>query len=157
MTGAYYSNPRNRLPNDRIAAEYWRDSLVQVLPYNRGLIYFVNLDAKIRATSKGNARWTIWFLRCSTADAKARATTKQTGDVGLVRTRRCLRPDFDAMLRGELIIPPRNGSAFCLERQTRTITQRWLGFADRSLLNEPLTVVGSRYGERRRSRRFARR
>jgi carboxypeptidase C (cathepsin A) len=49
----YLTNPLRNLPNDRIEELFWQDRNAQVVPYDRGSLYFAHTDAKIRRTSKG--------------------------------------------------------------------------------------------------------
>lgn len=49
----HYSNPVNLSPNSIIADKFWSDPIIQKLPYNRGFIYALYLDALIRKDSRG--------------------------------------------------------------------------------------------------------
>jgi predicted metalloprotease with PDZ domain len=50
----YLTNPLRNLPNDSIEEHFWKDRNAQVVPYDRGSLYFAHIDAKIRAASDGN-------------------------------------------------------------------------------------------------------
>lgn len=49
----YLTNPLRNLPNDGIEERFWQDRNAQVVPYDRGSLYFAHVDAKIRAASNG--------------------------------------------------------------------------------------------------------
>jgi hypothetical protein len=49
----YYTNPLNDLPNEDIAAGFWKDARIRRLPYVRGSFYFADVDARIRERSDG--------------------------------------------------------------------------------------------------------
>ncbi|MEU6786851.1 hypothetical protein ABZ912_47310 [Nonomuraea angiospora] len=70
MTHAYYTSPQLRLPYAEVPGRYWSDSHVQGIAYNRGFMYFADLDALIRARSGGS--------RSLTAVPAAR-TTRRSG------------------------------------------------------------------------------
>ncbi|MBP2329233.1 hypothetical protein JOF56_009618 [Kibdelosporangium banguiense] len=143
MTDSYYENPRNRLPNDAIAAEYWKDSLVQNLAYHRGMIYFADVDAKVRAAS-GQQR-SLDDLLLAMLDSRRNGTgydeaawrrvlRAELGDSGI--------QDFEAMLAGELIAPPSDAFGADFERTTVDVVQFQLGFSDRCLLDTPRVIKG---------------
>ncbi|MCW5759953.1 MAG: hypothetical protein KIS90_09320, partial [Phenylobacterium sp.] len=50
--------------------------------------------------------------------------------------------DFQRLLAGELIVPASDAFGPCLQRRTLSRAQAGLGFADRSLIIEPYTVMG---------------
>lgn len=49
----YMTNPLRNLPNDQIGEKFWSDRNAQVIPYDRGSLYFAQVDAEIRAASGG--------------------------------------------------------------------------------------------------------
>jgi len=50
---SYYSNPLRELPSDEVAARFWEDTRVRLIPYDRGALYLANVDADVRARSAG--------------------------------------------------------------------------------------------------------
>ncbi len=48
----YITNPKKNLPNDQIGKFFWQDRNVQIIPYDRGSLYFAHLDAEIRTKSE---------------------------------------------------------------------------------------------------------
>lgn len=51
--GRYYTDAMIRTPNSEVAANFWRDTRIRVLPYDRGSMYFAVLDGQLRAASHG--------------------------------------------------------------------------------------------------------
>ncbi len=49
----YYGDPMIATPNDRIAPNFWTDTRIRVLPYDRGSLYFAKLNHEIIRTSYG--------------------------------------------------------------------------------------------------------
>lgn len=49
----YAGSPVRNAPNTRIAAEFWADSNVGQLPYDRGLLFAIYVDSKLRGASNG--------------------------------------------------------------------------------------------------------
>jgi len=49
----YLTNPLRNLPNDQIEQNFWSDRNAQVIPYDRGSLYFAQVDSEIRAASGG--------------------------------------------------------------------------------------------------------
>ncbi|MGH7150304.1 MAG: hypothetical protein ACREIU_06390, partial [Planctomycetota bacterium] len=60
--GAYLASPVRNEPNDRILRDYWKDERVERLPYHRGDVVALLLDAAIRKASEG-ARGLDEFMR----------------------------------------------------------------------------------------------
>ncbi len=142
MTHAYYSNPRNTLPNADIPAEYWNDGNVEGLAYNRGFMYFADLDRKIRLASHGkrsldNLVLSMLLSRRSHGPYDEAEWRKllfaELGQRGI--------DDFNRMLMGAIIVPTADTFGSCLERKMRTINQPWLGFTASSFDEPPYRVV----------------
>ena len=50
---AYFTNPHIHWPDQRAQEHFWEDFLAQQLPYHRGFIYFLRLNARILEYSNG--------------------------------------------------------------------------------------------------------
>ena len=121
-THDYFANPRIRLPNDSIQAGFWKDGDVRRLPYQRGFMYFANLDATLRRTSRGEQSLdtVIHALLASHRDSRAydvatwlRIVSRALGPnaAGMARA------DLDAMLGGAIIMPPDDAFGPCFTRR----------------------------------------
>jgi len=139
----YYTNAMNTLPNNEIAARFWSDTRVRSLPYARGSLYFASVDAAIHEHS-GGSRSLDDLLRAFVAKQKA-------GESVTAETWRVLVTDelgaeagtaLDAMLAGELIVPPAGAFGPCFERHETGLRRFELGFDRASLVTEPRIVAG---------------
>lgn len=53
---SYYTNPRSNLSNDEVTRLFFSDSYAQIVPYNRGPLYFALVDARMRTAAGGAKR-----------------------------------------------------------------------------------------------------
>lgn len=139
----YYTNIRIATPNAAIPSEFWRDTRVRVLPYDRGSLYFETVDAQIRAATNG--------LRSLDDIVRAMLRTRRAGgtmDEALYR--RLLKAelgergiaDLDAMLGGATMLPPSNAYGAQFHRVIRLLRRYDLGFDMASLQAKPRIVRG---------------
>jgi hypothetical protein len=49
------------MPNEKITGLFWSDRNAQILPYDRGCLYFYQIDAQIRKASGGKRPSTTLF------------------------------------------------------------------------------------------------
>lgn len=139
--GRYYTNALIRTPNDEITDGFWKDTRIRTLPYDRGSLYFASVDAKIRARSNGT-RSLDDIVRRMLAERSAgnpmdlalweRLLARELGQEGLA--------DFQAMLAGEIVVPPENAFGPCFRIVTRKLRRFDLGF-DPSVLLQPKRIV----------------
>ncbi len=54
MLAAYAVSPGRALPNARVVSDFWKDSHIQQLPYQRGRLVATLWDAQLRASSEQN-------------------------------------------------------------------------------------------------------
>jgi hypothetical protein len=142
LTNAYYMGRFVSLSFDEAAARRWTDREVQAIPYNRGFMYFVNLDARVRAASRGR-RSLDDLIHAMLASRRAghgydegtwrELLHAELGQAGI--------DDFEQMLAGKLIVPPPDAFGACMERRERTIPRPTLGFEENSLLVKPYVVT----------------
>ena len=149
MTNAYYTSPLVRLSYKDVAEQRWAGGAAQAVPYNRGFIYFTNLDAKIRARSHGRRSLDDLVL--------AMLERRRAGKSYDERSWRALlrselgaegETDFDRMLRGALIVPPDNAFGECFERRRVVHPRPELGMSEDSFLVPPYRVTGLEPGSR---------
>lgn len=140
---SYYTNALNNLPNAEIAAGFWSDTRIRTLPYTRGSLYFASVEAEIRKHSAGE-RSLDDLLRAFVAQQKAgESVTGETwrelvdaelGAPGLEA--------MDAMLAGELVLPPSEAFGPCFRRRAQELRRFELGFERASLFEQPRIVSG---------------
>ena len=114
-TRAYYTNPLRGLSNSEAAQLFWKDPRAQRIPYERGLFYFLDLNAKIRRHSRGDRSVDELVLEVLHRQRNGEKVT--VGDwVGLVTAElgEQGRADFAALIAGRPITlePDALGSSF---------------------------------------------
>ena len=141
--GRYYTNAMIATPNADIAAGFWRDTRIRVLPYDRGSLYFATVNAAIRARSGGRRSLDDLVRAMLAARRRGEAMT-------LVMWRRMLAAElgqsgiqsFEAMLAGKTVLPPSDAFGARFER-VKVPLRRWqLGFDPASTTTSPKTVRG---------------
>jgi predicted metalloprotease with PDZ domain len=139
--GRYYADLLNDAPNDRIAARFWADTRVRVLPYDRGALYFAALNEQIRKASGGKRSLDDLVLamldrRAHGLPADENAWTallqKELGPAGV--------QSFREMLAGKLVLPGADAFGPCFTRTTAQLRRYELGF-DTDVLIQPKRIV----------------
>lgn len=142
MTAAYYNSPVIDVPYPELARRRWADDSAQLAPYSRGFVYFVDLNAKIRAKSAGRS------LDDLVLKMLERRAAGQSYDEGAWRQLLVeeLGPsgtaDLDRMLNGQVVIPPDDAFGPCLKRTVLSHPRPVLGMSEDAFLVEPHRVVG---------------
>jgi predicted metalloprotease with PDZ domain len=136
----YYRNPQRALNNSEVQQLAWKNPLVVVIPYGRGLIYLACVDAEIRAKSGGKRGLDDLVLALLDKRRKGEPHTNATWVELLTRE---LGPraktDFDAMMKGELVAPTGSfAPCFAVKPIKEPLFE--LGF-EPSVLNEQQRVV----------------
>lgn len=139
--GRYYTDAMIRTPNSDVAANFWRDTRIRVLPYDRGSMYFAVLDGQLRAASHGKQTLDTLLLAMLEREHRAlpvnldawRALLQQhLGDAGVAQ--------LDAMLAGAVMLPEPQGFGPCFTRVIKPMRRYLLGF-EPAVLVEPKRIV----------------
>ncbi|WP_195763553.1 M61 family metallopeptidase [Duganella guangzhouensis] len=139
--GRYYTNAMIARPNSEVAANFWLDTRIRVLPYDRGSMYFAVLDGTLRAASDGKVTLDTLLLAMLEREHRAlpvnldawRALLKQhLGDAGVKQ--------LDAMLSGAVMLPEAQGFGPCFTRTSKPMRRYLLGF-EPAVLVEPKRIV----------------
>lgn len=127
----YYTNPHRELSNVDAGALFWSDPRAQRLPYGRGLLYLISVNAQLREATDAEV---------SLDDIAVGIFQSQRGgeQVGLdgwverisVHLGDRARQDYQAMAGGEVIAPPENAFGPCLRRVPAEFPTFELGFDD---------------------------
>lgn len=137
----YYTDKLNTTPNDRIADRFWPETRVRVLPYDRGSLYFAQLNAEISKASGGKRSLDdllFAFLRRRasgkplTQSAWVDAVTRELGARG--------KQQFDDMMSGKPIILNSDTFGSCFRRVVIPLRRYQLGFTP-DVLIEPRRIV----------------
>lgn len=137
----YYTDLLNDTPNGQIPARFWADTRVRVLAYDRGSLYFAQLNAELRARS-GHEQ-SLDNLVLQMLDRRRRGLpVDEAAWVSLVRKAvgRAGVAQFDAMLAGKLVLPASAAFGPCFARTTVPLRRYELGF-DSAVLMEPARVI----------------
>ena len=106
---AYYTNPSRALSNSEAAARAWEDFEIQRLPYSRGAMYFLDVNAKIMGISKGTRSIdepVLELLRRKKNGQKY--GLEEWLDILEKEFGLTAKQDWEIMGRGELVIPASN-------------------------------------------------
>jgi predicted metalloprotease with PDZ domain len=139
----YYANVRNTLPMADAIAMFWTDARGRVLPYDRGAIYFADMDAKIRAASKGKRSLDdvireFLALRRDGKPATVDAWLNHVArDIGTAQA----RADYAALQEGKVFVLPSNAFGPCFKRVDTNLPVFELGFAMKSLTVTPRVIA----------------
>jgi len=137
----YYTNALLHTPNNEIAAQFWTETRVRVLPYDRGSLYFALLDSQLRHASGGKRSLDTLVSAMLTRRRHGQPMDEAAWRVLLLQELGKPGPDqLDAMLRGDLILPPSEAFGPCFNRTTKLLLRYELGF-EAKVLTEPTRTV----------------
>lgn len=137
----YYTNILNTTPNSQIAARFWADTRVRVLPYDRGALYFAQLNSEIALASGGRRSLDdllMAFLnrrkqgKPLTEEAWVSTVVEYAGEHG--------KQQFEEMMRGEIIQLKSAAFGPCFRRVEAPMRRYELGFTS-DVLIEPRRIV----------------
>lgn len=139
--GRYYTDLLSDTPNSQIPARFWADTRVRVLPYDRGSLYFAQLDAELRKASQGKRSLDDLVLQMI-ARRRQGLPVNEGAWVSLVHRALGARgvAQFNTMMAGKLIVPPSDAFGPCFVRTTAPLRRYELGF-DSTVLMEPARIV----------------
>ncbi len=148
VASTYYTDVKRSLPESQVLPNFWKDTRIRILAYDRGGMYFADLDAMIRKKS-GGKRSVADLIRSMSERAQEGQTLSQAVWLRLLRQE--LGPAGPALhhrlLAGALILPASNAFGPCFRRVVRRIPIFDLGFAMKSLpLFGPKIIQGLRPG-----------
>ncbi len=143
----YYTNPRRSTPEAEVMPQFWENTYVRVLPYDRGAMYFAVLDGKIRRASAGKRsiddliRTMVGLYRAGQPMTEQTWTDLLRGELGNdgVAVHR-------AMMAGGLMLPESGDFGPCFRRTTRKIRVFDPGFDILSLVGPQKILRGLKPG-----------
>jgi predicted metalloprotease with PDZ domain len=141
--GRYYTDALAGTPNSEVGARFWSDTLIRVLPYDRGALYFATVNNAVRKASQGSRSLDDLLLamlqrrqekgRIVRADWEE-VITQELGQQGL--------SDFQAMLAGMQVLPASDAFGACFRRITRPLRRYELGFDSKVMAERQRIVRG---------------
>jgi hypothetical protein len=137
----YYTDRLNDTPNGQVAARFWADTRVRVLPYDRGSLYFARLNAELRSASHGTRSLDDLVMKMINRRHQG-LPVDESAWISLVREALGERgvTEFRAMLDGRPIVPASSAFGPCFERAIARLRRYQLGF-DSQVLVEPSRIV----------------
>ncbi|MBZ5537866.1 MAG: hypothetical protein LAO31_18075 [Acidobacteriia bacterium] len=133
----YYTNPLRNIPNDEVPKLFWKERNAQVIPYDRGSLYFADVDSRLRKASHEKTSLDTIILSML---ARHRQGKPLTTDVYLGKLETVLGPsakgEFESMIvRGSTVVPPSNAFGPCFERRPVQMRLFELGFDEHASLD----------------------
>lgn len=141
----YYTNPLINLPNDQVPKYFWTSRNAQIVPYDRGFFYFVDVNVKLRAVTKGKVSLDDLILSMIDLQRRGKALTRQTwlDAVKKVLGSSALKEFESVVVEGHTLVPDSEGFGRCFERRPVTLRAFELGFDERpSLYVLPRVIHG---------------
>jgi predicted metalloprotease with PDZ domain len=139
--GRYYTDIMIHTPNSEIAKNFWADTRIRVLPYDRGSMYFAVLDGELRAASGGKESLDDLVLAMLDRE-RHNLPEDQAAWVALLQSHLGTKgkAEFEAMLGGAVMLPPSDAFGPCFARTTKPMRRYDLGFEPK-VLTEPKRIV----------------
>lgn len=137
----YYTSIKAALSNDEVARNFWADTRIRMLAYDRGAFYFAIVDQQIRKRSGGKRSLDDLLLalkeRENAGHKLVAADWEQAiaGELGPSAA-----TDFRNMLAGKLQLPRSDVFGPCFQRTSVPLRRYELGF-DPNVLISPQRVV----------------
>jgi hypothetical protein len=129
----YYTNLLIHAPDSQIGPDFWKNIWLNVLPYDRGAMYFAVLNGKIRHAS-GGRRSVDDLIRTMVDRAQASQPVSEEVWVGLLR--QALGAEgveiHRSMMAGGLMLPASDDFGPCFRRVQTAIRRYELGFDAKS-------------------------
>ncbi|CAH0019623.1 unnamed protein product [Clonostachys rhizophaga] len=147
---AYYTSPLATLSNEEVNKLTWKTQNAQRLPYSRGLVFWVRLEALVRETSSGHRgidELVVEIVQLAKTRGKPPTLAEFLGrldqELGPVA-----RQEYEHHNSGKLIIPPKRSLIPGAVAVRIDMEPFELGFNEESLLQGPRIVRGLRSDSR---------
>lgn len=140
-TRRYYSNVRNDLPMKEAQDLFWFDARGRVLPYDRGALYFADIDAKLRVATNGE-RGLDHVIREILQRNREGGSVDIDGFLDILARDLgdSAREDYERMMAGALIVPSSDAFGPCFRREKKKTPSFELGFDIYSLMKTPRII-----------------
>lgn len=139
--GRYYTSAMATVPNAEVPKRFWADTRIRTLPYDRGMLYFADLDDRLRKASGGKRSLDTLMLTMLARQKGGHQT--DNGDWEAVLREALGEPavaDFRAFLGGRMPLPASDAFGPCFRRVAKPLRRYELGF-DTAVLAEPKRIV----------------
>ncbi|MCC6829523.1 MAG: peptidase M61 [Novosphingobium sp.] len=137
----YYSSVKATIPNAEIGKRFWQDTRVRTIAYDRGMLYFANVDDQVRKATSNRQSLDDLMLKMRAMEKSGAALTNADWEHVL---QDALGPQavdaFRAFLAGNLQVPASDAFGPCFSRTTAKARRYELGF-EPDVLAEPTRIV----------------
>jgi hypothetical protein len=137
----YYSSIMATRPNREIAEQFWDDTRIRTLAYDRGMLYFAVVDAALRKKSGAKRSLDQLILHMLTLESHGTELSNSDWEAEL-RTELGdgAVSEFHEFLDGKMPIPSSDAFGPCFARTTTRARRYELGFTP-AVLREPTRVI----------------
>jgi predicted metalloprotease with PDZ domain len=137
----YYSDVMARLPNSEIAAQFWEDTRIRTLAYDRAMLYFAVVDDAVRKKSHGKRSLDDLLLQMLALEKRGKALSNSDWESVLrAQLGEGAVTQFRESLAGQMPIPASDAFGPCFARTTAYVRRYELGFSP-GVLTEPKRIV----------------
>lgn len=141
-SAGYYTNAKRSLPNSALPGVVWSGRNAWLLPYNRGTLYFADLDAKLKARGSQTSVLDLaneMSTRINAGEPSDRHTwlnviSKRAGPWAV--------SDWNDMMQGRIIFPAAGAFGSCMHAIKQDVRIFDLGFATPVRLSAGATIGG---------------
>lgn len=139
----YYTSIKAHLSNDEVAKNFWADTRIRMLAYDRGAFYFALVDQAIRKRSAGKRSLDDLMLVLKEREkAKGTLTAADWESVVSAELGAAAVTDFRDMLAGKLQLPGGDVFGPCFRRTSKMLRRYELGFDPEVLVEKDRIVRG---------------
>lgn len=139
--GRYYTSLMAEAPNSDVPKRFWADTRIRTLPYDRGMLYFADLDDKLRKASGGAQSMDDLMLEMLHLSREGTALTPAVWESVLEEALGAgAVEEFRAFLDGKMPLPASEAFGPCFARTTKPLRRYEVGFTS-DVLAEPVRIV----------------
>lgn len=137
----YYSSIMATRPNSEIAQNFWDDTRIRTLPYDRGMLYFASVDDAVRKKSGAKRSLDHLVLHMLALQSQGKELSNNDWETEL-RTElgNSAVAEFHEFLNGKMPIPASDAFGPCFARTSARARRYELGFSP-TVLREPRRVI----------------
>ncbi|WP_115720122.1 M61 metallopeptidase family protein [Gallaecimonas mangrovi] len=142
---SYYSNVRKHISMQEGEKAFWTDARARLVPYDRGALYFMVTDGRLRAKSanKNNLDKVLRQFMDNYRAGKPALAKDWLALLGQYLDKSTVEKDYQTMLTGQgTLVPPEQSFGPCFTRVKQQMPLFELGFDISSLMHNPKIIKG---------------
>lgn len=142
--GRYYTSAMANVPNSQVAANFWKDTRIRTLPYDRGFLYFATVDESMRRASSGQRSLDDLMLAMKRLERSAGRPIVRQDWADLLQHELGAQAvdEFERVLAGGTPLPSSEAFGPCFRRVAKPLRRYELGFEPAVLTESPRRVRG---------------